>query len=89
MLFHKFILDLIKGVILSLLYFEITKANDTTIHNVALFTSFYVSMVYGATITGIDPNVITSAFLTKTVFTLVDERIKRKTGNDSETIKTT
>jgi hypothetical protein len=80
---------LIKGVILSLLYFEITKANDTTIHNVALFTSFYVSMVYGATITGIDPNVITSAFLTKTVFTLVDERIKRKTENDSETIKTT
>lgn len=89
MLFRKFILDLIKGVILSLLYFEITKANDTTIHNVALFTSFYVSMVYGATITGIDPNVITSAFLTKTVFTLVDERIKRKTDNDSETIKTT
>jgi len=89
MLFHKFILNLIKGVILSLLYFEITKANDTTIHNVALFASFYVSMVYGATITGIDPNVITSAFLTKTVFTLVDERIKRKTDNDPETNKIT
>jgi hypothetical protein len=86
MLFRKFILDLIKGVILSLLYFEITKANDTTIHNVALFASFYLSMIYGATITGIDPNVITSAFLTKTVFTLVDERIKRK-ANDSESTK--
>ncbi len=89
MLFREIILVLIKGVILSLLYFEITKANDTTIHNVALFASFYVSMVYGATVTGIDPNVITSAFLTKTVFTLVDERIKRKTDNDSESNKTT
>jgi hypothetical protein len=85
MLFRKLILDLIKGVILSLLYFEITKANDTTMNNVVLFTSFYLSMVYGATVTGIDPNVITSAFLTKTVFTLVDERIKRKDDNDSET----
>jgi hypothetical protein len=37
-------------------------------------------MIYGAIITDINPTVITSAFLTKTVFTLVDERI-RKTEN--------
>ena len=73
----KFITQLIKGIILSLLYLQITKANDTTIENITLFVSFYLAMIYGATITGIDENVITSAFLTKTVFSLVDERIKK------------
>jgi hypothetical protein len=74
----KFITQLIKGIVLSLLYLQITKANDTTMENITLFVSFYLSMIYGATITGIDENVITSAFLTKTVFSLVDERIKKK-----------
>jgi hypothetical protein len=74
----KFLIHFIKGIVLSLLYLQITKANDTNLENVALFSIFYLTMVYGATITDIDPNVITSAFLTKTVFTLVDERIKRK-----------
>jgi hypothetical protein len=35
-------------------------------------------MVYGALISGIQTNAITTAFLTKTVFTLIDERIKKK-----------
>ena len=75
-----FLLYLLKGLILAIVYFEITDANDTTIDNILLFTSFYIAMIYGATVTGIDPNVITSAFLTKAVFTLVDERIRRKSG---------
>lgn len=78
MLTRQFLTHLIKGFILSFIYFEITKANDTNIENIFLFTSFYVSMIYGAVITDINPTVITSAFLTKTVFTLIDERIKRK-----------
>jgi hypothetical protein len=78
MLYRQFLTHLIKGFILSFIYFEITKANDTNIENIFLFTSFYVSMIYGAVITDINPTVITSAFLTKTVFTLIDERIKRK-----------
>jgi hypothetical protein len=77
----KFITQLIKGIVLSLLYLQITKANDTTMENITLFVSFYLAMIYGATITGIDENVITSAFLTKTVFSLVDERIKKKPDN--------
>jgi hypothetical protein len=72
-----FITHFIKGIILSLLYLEITRSNDTTFQNITLFVSFYLAMVYGANITGIDENVITSAFLTKTVFVLVDERIKK------------
>jgi len=77
----QFITQLVKGIVLSLLYLEITKTNDTTIENIALFVSFYLAMVYGATITGIDANVITITFLTKTVFSLVDERIKRPNDN--------
>lgn len=73
----QLIIELVKGFTISLLYFEITRTNDTTIQNIILFTTFYLFMVYGAILTGIDSNVITSAFLTKTVFTLVDERIRK------------
>lgn len=78
---HDFIENILKGILVSLLYFEITKANDTTLYNVSLFTLFYLSMIYGAIITDINPTVITSAFLTKTVFTLVDERIRKPIEN--------
>jgi hypothetical protein len=68
---------LIRGIFIALLYFEITRTNDTTLYNIGLFTMFYSFMIYGAIITDINPTVITSAFLTKTVFTLVDERIRK------------
>ena len=68
---------ILRGILISVLYFEITKTNDTTLENVSLFTLFYVCMSFGALMTGIDPNVVTSAFLSKTVFTIVDERIKK------------
>jgi hypothetical protein len=74
----EFLEQLTKGILIALLYFEFTKTNDTTFQNITLFVAFYLSMIYGAKMTNIDPNVITSAFLSKTVFTLVDERIKRK-----------
>lgn len=77
-MFKDLLTQFIKGVILALVYFEITNANDTTFKNVILFTSLYLTMVYGAHIVNIDKNVVTSAFITKAVFTLVDERIKRK-----------
>ena len=75
---YYFLQQMLKGFILAVVYFELTKAHDTTFENISYFTSFYISMVIGASLTGIDPNVITSAFLTKAVFTLVDERIKKK-----------
>jgi hypothetical protein len=76
---------LIRGALISLLYFEITKTNDTTLYNIGLFTMFYAIMIYGAIITDINPTVITSAFLTKTVFTLVDERIRKKENQENKT----
>ena len=69
---------MLKGIILGILYLEITKANDTTPYNVLLFAVFYCAMFAGAQVAGIDPNVVTTAFVTKTVFTLVDERVKKK-----------
>lgn len=74
----KFISEIIKGAFIALLYLQITLTNDTTVENIANFTFFYLLMVYGAIISGIPENAITTAFLTKTVFTLIDERIKRK-----------
>jgi hypothetical protein len=81
-MFKDFFVQFIKGIILGLVYFEITKANDTTFENIVLFTTLYLTMVYGAYVIDMDKNVITSAFLTKAVFTLVDERIKRKKKQD-------
>lgn len=69
---------LLRGILIALLYFEITKANDSTLYNISIFTLFYTFMIYGAILTDINPTVITSAFLTKTVFTLVDERIRKQ-----------
>jgi len=74
----KFISEIIKGAFIAFLYLQITLTNDTTVENIAKFTFFYLLMVYGAMISGIQTNAITTAFLTKTVFTLIDERIKKK-----------
>lgn len=73
----------LRGIILALLYFEVTKANDTTLKNVCLFVAFYLLLIAGANLAGIDSNVITSAFLTKCVFTLVDTQIKRDPESNS------
>jgi len=73
-LLHEFF----KGILIAILYLEITRANDTTFENIILFVAFYLSMILGAILAKIDTNVITGAFLTKTVFTLIDERIKRE-----------
>ena len=69
--------EVFKGLLIAILYFEITKTNDTTFENIIRFVAFYLSMILCPTLAKIDTNVITGAFLTKTVFTLIDERIKR------------
>jgi hypothetical protein len=80
----KIVNDISKGLVLSMLYFEITKANDLNLHNIIVFTAFYVLLTNGAFIVGIDPNVVTNAFITKSIFVLLDERIKKgKKVNDT------
>ena len=75
----KFMLpEVIKGILLALVYFEITNANDTTFSNIGLFTLFYTILIVFAKFINIDTSIITNAFVTKAVFTLVDERIRKK-----------
>ena len=81
---NTFISYIIKGIVIAFLYFETTKENDTNIKNMSLFTFFYMVMIYGAIITGIEPNVITGAFLTKTIFTLIDNRVKDQSEKSSK-----
>jgi hypothetical protein len=81
---HNFLTHVIKSLVLAFIYFEITNANDTTFENIIRFSIFYIAMIYGANLINIDPNVVTSAFLTKAVFTLVDEKIKDKDKNKNK-----
>jgi hypothetical protein len=70
--------DIFRGAVLSFIYFEITKANDTTLYNMFIFTVFYVVFSNIAYLIGIETSLITNAFITKAVFTLVDERIRKQ-----------
>lgn len=70
-------LFVIRGLVLSLLYFYITKANDTTLNNIFIFVTFYTIFSITAASVKMNPDVVTTAFLTKTIFTLIDERIKK------------
>lgn len=72
------ITEIIKGIFLSIVYFEITKGNDTNLYNVGLFTLFYVILVSSSTLIGIQPYIVLNAFMTKTVFTLIDQRINKQ-----------
>lgn len=80
---QELLIQIVKGLIIGLLYFEITKTNETTFQNLLMYTFFYVVMIYGAKLSGLDPMVVTNAFMTKTIFTLVDERVKRKEEKQS------
>jgi hypothetical protein len=76
---HMYVLTtIVKGIILSILYFEVTKANDTSLNNIFYFTVFYTVMIAGSFILGIDSSLVTNAFITKTVFTLIDQRIQKE-----------
>jgi hypothetical protein len=72
---------LIQGLILSFLYLEITNANDTNFYNIFIFTILYLAMIIGASLLDIDFKIVTNAFITKAVFTLIDERIKKPKNN--------
>ncbi len=69
--------DILKGLLLSILYLQLTLANDTNIYNISQYTFFYIILIFCARLVDIDPNIITHAFITKTIFTLVDERIRQ------------
>jgi hypothetical protein len=82
--------ELIKGVLIAILYFETTKLNDTTVHNTMFFAGLYLIIIIAANMIGVDISIVTNAFVTKTIFTLVDERItKPDEDKNSKTAQST
>lgn len=79
---NQIVNNILKGIFLGILYLEITKANDTTLENISLYTLLFVIMTTAANLTDINENVVINAFITKTVFTLLDERVKKKEPNE-------
>lgn len=75
----KVVTEVLQGIVLSLLYFEVTKANDLNFYNIFVFTTFFVFLTNGAVLVGIDPKIVLNAFITKAIFVLLDERIKKET----------
>jgi hypothetical protein len=74
----KLVIDAFKGMFIALLYLKLTKTNDINLHNVLLFSFFYVILINGSHFfLGVDPVIVTNAFITKTIFTIIDERIRK------------
>lgn len=67
----------LRGVFLSLIYLSVTTADDMTISNIIKFTLFYVVFLSVSNNIGIDPTVVTSAFTTKIIFTLLEQRLNK------------
>ncbi len=77
------LLVLLRGLVLSILYFYFTKANDSNIYNVVVFTSFFFVMTISAKISDLNDNVVTTAFFSKIIFTMI-ENIKFKEGKEED-----
>ena len=74
-----------RGVLMSMMYLNFTLADDFNLINVVKYTLFYVATVIGAEFAGIDSIIVTNAFMTKTIFTLVEDRVK-KTDTENKVI---
>lgn len=81
--FKNLLTEIVTGIFLAMLYLALTEADDTNFKNVLMYTSAYVTLFNGAKITTIDPNFVTNAFITKTVFTIVDQRVNKKNKKDT------
>jgi hypothetical protein len=66
----------LKGILIGVLYFETTRVSDTNAKNILAFAGFYILLIFTAHFIHMDTNIITNAFVTKTIFTLVDERLR-------------
>lgn len=75
---------LLRGIFLAIIYLGVTISDDMTIGNVIIFTLFYVIFLTISSNIGIDPNVVTSAFTTKIIFTLLDQRLNKNENNKKQ-----
>ena len=72
---HSLIKKTMTGIVIAFCFFESTLTNDTTFYNVLLFTAFYIGLSYVAVLVDIPETVVLGAFLTKMVFTTIDQRL--------------
>lgn len=71
----RLLTTIMRGIFLGLTYFTVTKAQDTTFENMLKFTMFYTILSFSAYLVEIDTKVVTGAFVTKAIFSLLDDRI--------------
>lgn len=69
--------DALRGFTLAIVYFESTKQADTTFKNILVFMFFFLIIIYISDFVSIKREVVLGAFMTKTIFTLVDTRINK------------
>jgi hypothetical protein len=67
----------LRGIFLSIIYLGVTVADDMSLTNIIKFSVFYVIFLTVSSNIGIDPKVVTSAFTTKIIFTLLDQRLNK------------
>lgn len=68
--------EILIGIFISLIYLQATSAEDTDITHIFSITLSYVLLKYVADYVDINPDLITNAFITKTIFTIIDVRLK-------------
>lgn len=74
--------EFVKGFVLACLYVFITKEDDTNISNILKYSTYFFVLILLFLSVGVNSDIITSAFISKTIFTIVDERIKASQKNE-------
>ena len=73
---RSLIKEILIGVFISLIYLQATSEEDTDITHIFSIALTYVLLKYIADYVDINPDLITNAFITKTIFTIIDVRLK-------------
>jgi hypothetical protein len=68
--------DFTRGIFLALLYVFITKEDDTDLRHIIKYALLFFLLNILFILAGINREILVSAFISKSIFILIDERIK-------------
>lgn len=68
--------DFTRGIFLAVLYVFITKEDDTDLRHIIKYTLLFFLLNVLFILAGINKEILVSAFISKSIFLLIDERIK-------------
>jgi hypothetical protein len=68
--------DFTRGIFLALLYVFITKEDDTDLRHIIKYTLLFFLLNILFILAGINKEILVSAFISKSIFILIDDRIK-------------